>query len=636
MAGSPNFPSWANELSEKYCAGTLVEFIVHGAVLDLVRSNGKKNGEREYVSLKSFLESQLFERRDAVISYDVSRGITFRDEKTFSDFSRVAQAVDVASGTQYAQKLPSNPRQALQLMERYIRAKVDPRGDVKPRSVAVIIEYAAMVSPANDPGHMSSEEQATVVTLLRWANDPVFVDANLTIVLICENLSELNPLLVKSPYVGKVEVKLPDEGERKEFLEHRFTQKPILEKLAKVPVPVIAKLTAGLSRVNLNHLTALAAVNGTAIDNDFLNTQKKELIEKECYGLLEFLVPRYAMEHVSGHIAVKQWLEEDSKLIREGRVDVLPMGYLIMGPVGTGKTFLIQCYTGSIGIPCVKLLNFRSQWQGVTEGNWEKILNVLKATGPVGVIIDEADAALGNRDSSGDSGTSSRVFSQLAATMGDTRYRGHILWFLITCRPDLIPIDLKRQGRAEVHIPLFYPETDEEQRTMLKVLAKKVGAKVADDALEVRLPQRAGTRALDGGHGHGGHSPDEPEPGHVHDESCDHGDDDGHDHGDDEGDIEGKITDIVTSQTALSGAEIEGLLVRAKRRSYLNGRDAVGKQDLEDEAKAFTPSLSYSELALQISCAILECSDKRFLPEKYRSLDQGMLRMIVERLSQMH
>ena len=31
---------------------------------------------------------------------------------------------------------------------------------------------------------------------------------------------------------------------------------------------------------------------------------------------------------------------------------------------------------------------------------------------------------------------------------------------LLTARPDLLPIDLKRQGRAEVHIPLFYP-TDE-------------------------------------------------------------------------------------------------------------------------------------------------------------------------------
>src|SRR5256885_4761515 len=75
------------------------------------------------------------------------------------------------------------------------------------------------------------------------------------------------------------------------------------------------------------------------------------------------------------------------------------MVFLIAGRVGTGKTFLATCFAGEIGIPCVKFLNFRSQWQGVTEGNLEKIFNLLKAMWPVAVIIDEADAfpAIGAR-----------------------------------------------------------------------------------------------------------------------------------------------------------------------------------------------------------------------------------------------
>ena len=77
--------------------------------------------------------------------------------------------------------------------------------------------------------------------------------------------------------------------------------------------------------------------------------------------------------------------------------------------------------------------------------------------GPVVVVIDEADAALGTREAGGDSGTSSRVFSMIAGQMGDTRYRGRLIWMLLTSRPDLLPIDLKRQGRAEVHLPLFSP-----------------------------------------------------------------------------------------------------------------------------------------------------------------------------------
>ena len=80
------------------------------------------------------------------------------------------------------------------------------------------------------------------------------------------------------------------------------------------------------------------------------------------------------------------------------------MGYLICGPVGTGKTYLAECFAGSVGIPCVKLRNFRSKYVGETEGNLEQILTVLRAMGPVVIVIDEADAALGNREAGGDSG----------------------------------------------------------------------------------------------------------------------------------------------------------------------------------------------------------------------------------------
>ena len=132
-----------------------------------------------------------------------------------------------------------------------------------------------------------------------------------------------------------------------------------------------------------------------------------------------------------GNDAVKHRLVDDAALLAKGRLDAAPMGYLICGPVGTGKTYLAECFAGSVGIPCVKLRNFRSKYVGETEGNLEQILNVLRAMGPVVVVIDEADAALGNREAGGDSGTSSRVFSMIASQMGDTRYRGKLLWMLL-------------------------------------------------------------------------------------------------------------------------------------------------------------------------------------------------------------
>ena len=58
----------------------------------------------------------------------------------------------------------------------------------------------------------------------------------------------------------------------------------------------------------------------------------------------------------------------------------------------------------------------------------------------------------------------------IASQMGDTKYRGKLIWMLLTSRPDLLPIDLKRQGRAEVHLPLFNPRDESEVRYMFSVM----------------------------------------------------------------------------------------------------------------------------------------------------------------------
>ncbi len=184
---------------------------------------------------------------------------------------------------------------------------------------------------------------------------------------------------------------------------------------------------------------------------------------------------------------------------------------------------------------------------------------MLRSLGPVVVIIDEADAALGNRQSDGDSGTSSRVFSMIAAQMGNTRYRGRIVWMLLTSRPDLLPIDLKRQGRAEVHIPLFYPYEDAEIRQMFEVMARKNKLKLAGDI----LPR-------------------------------------------------------ITADRKLSGADVESIVLAAKRTALTAGRDELTGEDLDLALKEFIPSAQGLEKELQETAAVLECTQMGLLPPYWR------------------
>ena len=99
---------------------------------------------------------------------------------------------------------------------------------------------------------------------------------------------------------------------------------------------------------------------------------------------------------------------------------------------------------------------FRSKWVGDTERQQMRILMTVRALGPVIVVVDEADAVFGNRDSDGgDSGVSGRVFAAFAAHIGDSTLRGREVWVAMTSRPDLLSIDMKRQGRFGLCIPLF-------------------------------------------------------------------------------------------------------------------------------------------------------------------------------------
>ena len=298
----------------------------------------------------------------------------------------------------------------------------------------------------------------------------------MTIVLVTENLADVSSRVVRSPQTVEIEVERPDEAERLMFLR-AARDAEWFKARSELPVERLAQLTSGLTRIQLRQILSSVDERGGTLDPQALREQKKAVIEAECYGLLEYVESRFGLDMVSGHEGVKARLRRASEAVLAGRLRGVPMGYLIAGPVGSAKTFLVNCFTGELGFPCVKFLNFRSQWQGVTEGNLEKILKLLHAMWPVGVIIDEADAFLGDRNQEGDSGTSNRVFAQLASFMGNTEYRGKIVWFLITSRPDLLPVDLKRQGRAEEHLALFYPQNDEEHDALFHIMIKKSGLK---------------------------------------------------------------------------------------------------------------------------------------------------------------
>ena len=462
-------PSWAQELSYKYCSKTTNLYLLYGNIRDFL-PNKMVEGDFVFVRIQDFVSEVLFGNQDIIAFYDRSSGVNFCTPEMQKEYLETLSKL--YPDEDMAQFLSSDPTKAFPYLEKYFLMNI-------PRQlrIVLIVDYAETIIPNTDIPRLTEEDRYCLVTLNRWSHDPIFTQGDVSVLLLTENLVDISQRLVRSPSTVKVNIPFPDESVREKFLYFLERQGLLILENRLTPGHM-AKLTSGLNLMNLNQLAAESYQEDKPITMEYLQKKKKEIIENEASGLLEFIESEHDLSMISGHDFVKKRFKSAARAIKQGRLDVLPMGYLIAGPVGTGKSFMVTAFAGDIGIPIVKFRNFRSKWQGVTESNLEKVLNILKAMSPVGVMIDEADAFLGDRHQEGDSGTSNRIFAQIASFMGDTQYRGKIIWFLITCRPDLLPIDLKRQGRAEEHLALFYPETNEEKENLFETLIKKLAVKI--------------------------------------------------------------------------------------------------------------------------------------------------------------
>jgi SpoVK/Ycf46/Vps4 family AAA+-type ATPase len=201
--------------------------------------------------------------------------------------------------------------------------------------------------------------------------------------------------------------------------------------------------------------------------------RKREVIETECAGLIEFVDSKHGLDAVGGNVQIKQELATVADALRSGDKRRSPMGLLFVGPMGTGKTFVARAFVKSSGLSAVMLKNFRSKWVGSTEANLERVLNMIRAMGPIILMIDEGDRSFGGQSEDSDGGTSSRVIARLKEFMSDPDNRGVVVFLLMTNRPDKLDVDIKRAGRLDVKIPFFYEDTKQGVLAILSAMARR-------------------------------------------------------------------------------------------------------------------------------------------------------------------
>lgn len=545
MSDAPELPPWTQELRDRYLAGEASLFLLHGNVRDLHRwENG---GPAEWLPLRQFLERFLGRTRDIVVCYNVSQGLLFPDRTHERRFQRAIDAVRAKRGDEPVGMLPRTPAAVIPLVEDLITDPTNASG--------VVLDYVETIAPSGDPTFLAVEDKANLVSLQRWASDPAFLSTDNLVVLVTESLNDVSRRVVASPQLHAIQIPFPDEAIRARFLG----DEPMDGVALDMTPAQLAKVTAGLSLLQIRGILRGARQSGERISFRTVSRRKKTIIEQECHGLVELVDAEHNFSHVGGMDGVKERLIRVADAVKLGHRNRVPMGMIFVGPMGTGKTYVAEAFASESGLTGLKFRNFRDKWVGSTESNLEKVLDLVEALGYVLLIIDEADRTLSAGESDG--GTSSRVIARLKEFMSDTKHRGRVVMLMMTNRPDKLDTDLKRPGRFDLKIPFFFPETAIERREVLAAAARKNQLKLAAGvSFEVAAEVTAGH----------------------------------------------------------SAAELEAVVIAAAAKATEADRDVVEQVDIDAAARDVVPSRDVRMLELMEMLAVFEASSRSMLPERYR------------------
>jgi len=496
-------PPWADELKRRYLAGEAGLFVVHGNVHDAIAHDGKLLPFVEF--LHTVVLSAKPQRYELALRH-----------------AGIKQHGANGKVLELGETLLEN----IGHLETRMRA-----GD----GVALVLPHAGDLVPNAETTFLSTDERGLLEILHDWSLSGLLLQRNHIVVLICASLSELHPSLNTNPRIAAIEVSFPDEPARARLvaqsaphmspaqqalvakhtaglrlleIDSIVAERPAaglsdeerktlaLQLLGDAPdaqqrAGMYAGVTAGKTREEIAFLILGRATTPEENKDDpvdamlrIIGTRKREIIQRSCGDLIEFLDPTYGLDAVGGYDQIKQELMKIAATIKTGDRRLAPMGLLAVGPMGVGKTFVIKAFLKEAGLPGVVLKNFRSKWVGSTESNLERVLKIIRAMSPIALVIDEGDRSFGSGEGGGetDGGTSSRVIARIKDFMSDTDNRGHVLTILMTNRPDKLDVDIKRPGRLDRKIPFFYADNGADRMHVVRAILKRGGAPLPADA----------------------------------------------------------------------------------------------------------------------------------------------------------
>ena len=236
--------------------------------------------------------------------------------------------------------MPSDPVLAIAYVDRFLIFCVNLRnltaedGDSsiagRNHHIGIIIKSAELVFPiSKQTRDYQLNSMASVVR--SWSRESHFLEHNLAVFLLSDHLNDLNHLLSQNTRSAQIEIPMPGgEGLVDVFSYFEETYPKALSNFAGEP-QVPSERLAGATVSSMESLLRMREYDGRPLEQSDLSDLKKSLVERDSYGLIEFVEPTRSLDDVYGHGQIKEWMRQDIDLWKQGDLEAMPMGYLLCG-----------------------------------------------------------------------------------------------------------------------------------------------------------------------------------------------------------------------------------------------------------------------------------------------------------------
>jgi SpoVK/Ycf46/Vps4 family AAA+-type ATPase len=266
-------------------------------------------------------------------------------------------------------------------------------------------------------------------------------------------------------FVTLLEFPLPSYTEILEELKRLTTS--LQQEISSEVLYNIATACQGLSLERIRRVLSKVIAKYGEINessSSLILQEKKQIIQQT--QLLEFCLTDKSISDLGGLDNFKDWLKLRARAFSQEAINYglpFPKGLLLVGVQGTGKSVAAKIIAHEWQLPLLRLDFGRlfASLIGQSEQRVRKMIEIAEALSPCVLWVDEIDKAFAGAQSSGDSGTTSRVLATFITWLSE---KNSPVFVVATANNiEFIPPEILRKGRFDEMFFLTLPTREERE-----------------------------------------------------------------------------------------------------------------------------------------------------------------------------